>query len=58
LFVLAVEQDFEGSRGYDFLDYIIFYQDPAIVITQAKMTEIWKGIVQNIVQLHTVAEVS
>jgi len=56
--VLAVEQDFEGSRGYGLLDYIILYQDLAIVITEAKMTEIRKGIVQNIVQLHTAAEVS
>jgi hypothetical protein len=57
LLVLAVEQDFEGSRGYGFLDYIILYQDLAIVITEAKMTEMRKGIVQNIVQLHTAVEV-
>ena len=56
--VLAVEQDFEGSRGYGFLDYIILYHDLAIVVTEAKMTEMRKGIVQNIVQLHTAAEVS
>jgi len=41
--VLAVEQDFEGSCGYGFLDYLILYQELAIVITQAKM-KIWKGI--------------
>jgi len=45
LSVLAVEQDFEGSRGYGLLDYIILYQNAfAIVITEAKMTEIRKGI--------------
>ena len=56
--VLAVEQEFEGSRGYGILDYIILYEDLVIVITEAKMTEIRKGIVQNIIQLHTAAEVS
>ena len=42
--MLAVEQDFEGSRGYGFLDYIILFQDLAIVITEAKMTEIFLTI--------------
>ena len=37
--VLAVEQDFEGSRGYGFLDYIILYQDLAIVITSEADTQ-------------------
>jgi hypothetical protein len=58
LLMLAVEQDFEGSRGYGFLDYIILFQNLVVVITEAKMTEIRKGVVQNIVQLHTAAEVS
>ena len=54
---LAVEEDFDGSRGYGHLDYIVYCQDLAILITEAKMVEIQKGIAQNLVQLHTAAEV-
>jgi len=54
---LAVEEDFDGSRGYGRLDYVIYCRELAILITEAKMVEIQKGIAQNLVQLHTAAEV-
>ena len=54
---LAVEEDFDGSRGYSRLDYVIYCQDLAVLITEAKMTEMQNGITQNIVQLCTAAEV-
>jgi hypothetical protein len=54
---LVVEEDFDGSRGYGRLDYIIYCRDLAILISEAKMIEIQKGIAQILVQLHTAAEV-
>ena len=54
---LAVEDDFDGSRGYDRLDYVVYCQDLAVLINEAKMTEMQNGITQNIVQLCTAAEV-
>ncbi|PKK57952.1 hypothetical protein RhiirC2_763672 [Rhizophagus irregularis] len=53
---LVVEEDFDGSRGYSRLDYIIYCRDLAILILEAKMIEIQKGIAQILVQLHTAAE--
>ncbi|PKK62423.1 hypothetical protein RhiirC2_759609 [Rhizophagus irregularis] len=53
---LVVEEDFNGSRGYGLLDYIIYCRDLAILISEAKMIEIQKGIAQILVQLHTAAE--
>ncbi|CAG8550308.1 1707_t:CDS:2 [Ambispora leptoticha] len=55
--MLAVEEDLYGSRGYGRLDYVVYCQDLAVLITQAKMVEMQKEITQNIVQLHTAAEV-
>ncbi|RUS20135.1 hypothetical protein BC937DRAFT_86296 [Endogone sp. FLAS-F59071] len=52
---LAVEEDFDGSRGYGFLDYVIL-GFLAILVTEAKMEDIQKGVTQNLVQLHTAAE--
>ena len=54
---LAVEEDFDGSRGYGRLDYVVYCQGLAVLITEAKMTEMQNGITQNIVQLSTAAEV-
>ncbi|CAB4442743.1 unnamed protein product [Rhizophagus irregularis] len=53
---LVVEEDFDGSRGYGRLDYVIYCRDLAILISEAKMIEIQKGIAQILVQLHTAAE--
>ncbi|RUP44190.1 hypothetical protein BC936DRAFT_149812 [Jimgerdemannia flammicorona] len=53
---LAVEEQFDGSRGYGRLDYMIFCNDLAVVVTEAKKIEFQKGITQNIVQLHTAIE--
>ncbi|POG80762.1 hypothetical protein GLOIN_2v1512517 [Rhizophagus irregularis DAOM 181602=DAOM 197198] len=53
---LVVEVDFDGSRGYGLLDYVIYCRDLAILISEAKMFEIQKGIAQILVQLHTAAE--
>ena len=54
---LAVGVDFDGGRGYDRLDYVVYCQDLAVLITEAKMTKIQNGITQNIVQPCTAAEV-
>lgn len=54
---LAVEEDFDGSRGYGYLDYVIFLGFLAILVTEAKWDDIEKGVTQNLVQLHTAAEV-
>ncbi|CAB4424877.1 unnamed protein product [Rhizophagus irregularis] len=53
---LVVEEDFDGSRGYGRLDYVIYCRDLAILISEAKMIEIQKQIAQILVQLHTAAE--
>ncbi|CAB4442728.1 unnamed protein product [Rhizophagus irregularis] len=53
---LVVEEDFDGSRGYGRLNYVIYCRDLAILISEAKMIEIQKGIAQILVQLHIVAE--
>ncbi|RUS29778.1 hypothetical protein BC938DRAFT_480252 [Jimgerdemannia flammicorona] len=55
---LAVEEQFDGSRGYSRLDYVMFCNDLAAIVTEAKKFEFQKGITQNIVQLHTAIEVS
>ncbi|CAB4400947.1 unnamed protein product [Rhizophagus irregularis] len=55
---LVVEGDFDGSRGYGRLDYVIYCRDLVILISEAKMFEIQKGIAQNLVQLHNAAEIS
>ncbi|RUS35531.1 hypothetical protein BC938DRAFT_479954 [Jimgerdemannia flammicorona] len=53
---LAVKEDFDGSRGFGHLDYAIFLVAFAVLVTEAKMTEVNKGITQNLVQLHSAAE--
>ena len=54
---LAVEEDFDGTRGYGRLDYVVYCKELAVMITEAKMTELRNGLVRNIVQLRTGAEV-
>ncbi|CAG8512006.1 7490_t:CDS:2, partial [Paraglomus occultum] len=54
--VLSVEQDFDGSRGYGNLDYVVFCYELAIPVTVAELEKMPQGLTQNIVQLHTVAE--
>src|SRR6185369_10542613 len=54
---LVVEEQFDGSRGFGRLDYVVFCDDLAVVVTEAKKIEFQKGIAQNIVQLHTAIEV-
>ncbi|RUS18058.1 hypothetical protein BC937DRAFT_89188 [Endogone sp. FLAS-F59071] len=53
---LAVEQVFNGSRGFGLLDYVVFFQTYAILITEAKCHAIGEGLTQNLVQLHTASE--
>ncbi|RUP41804.1 hypothetical protein BC936DRAFT_138293 [Jimgerdemannia flammicorona] len=53
---LRVDEDFDGSRGYGFLDYVILLGFLAILVTEAKTEDIQKGVTQNLVQLHTAAE--
>jgi hypothetical protein len=55
---LGVEEDFDGSRGYGFLDYLVECYDIVVLVTEAKLEEILKGIAQNLMQLHTALEVS
>ena len=55
---LAVGEDFDGNRGYGRLDYVVYCQDLAVLITEAKMTDMQGGVTQNIVQLCTATEVS
>ena len=54
---LAIEEDFDGNRGYGRLDYAVYCETLAVLITEAKMTKMLSGITQNIVHLCTVAEV-
>jgi hypothetical protein len=54
---LSLEEDFDGSRGYGRLDYVVHCHDIAVLVTEAKMESMGKGVVQNIIQLHTAAEV-
>ena len=36
----SVEADFDRSRGYGRLDYAVYCQDLAVLITEAKITEL------------------
>jgi hypothetical protein len=54
---LAVEDDFDGGRSIGRLDYVVYCQYFAVLVTEAKMSDMRKGITQNIAQLQTAAEV-
>lgn len=54
---LAVEENFVGTRGYGPLDYAVVLEELAIMVTEAKKEDLQKGVAQNLVQLHTAAEV-
>jgi len=54
---LAVEEQFDGSKGYGQLDYVLFCEELAVVVIHAKMIDVQSGIAQNIAQLHTAVEV-
>ena len=54
---LAVEETFDGTRGFGNLDYVVYCENLAVLVTEAKATDLDKGIAQNLVQLHTASEV-
>ena len=54
---LAVEVDLDGRYGYGNLDYAIFIQSIYALVTEAKMTEMEKGVAQILVQIHSAIEV-
>ncbi|RUS31907.1 hypothetical protein BC938DRAFT_476776 [Jimgerdemannia flammicorona] len=54
--VATVQKEYSSTRGYGRLNYVIFCNDLAVVVTEAKKIEFQKGITQNIVQLHTAIE--
>ncbi|CAG8615064.1 5814_t:CDS:2 [Paraglomus occultum] len=55
---LAVDEQFDGSKGYGRLDYVLFCEELAVVVTEAKMIDVQNRIAQNIAQLHTAVEES
>ena len=54
---LAVEVDLDGTRGYGSVDYGNFIQYLLTLVTEAKMSEMEKGVAQNLIQLYSAAEV-
>jgi len=54
---LSVEVDLDGSRAYGPVDYLVKLNDKEVLINEAKVEDISKGIAQNIMQLHTAKEV-
>ena len=58
LLQLVVENDLNGSLGFGKVDYAFLLFIYVILVTEAKALEIPQGVAQNLVQLHTVSEVS
>lgn len=54
---LFVENHLNGSRGYGPVDYLVKLNDIAVLVNEAKMEDILKGIAQAIMQLHSMKEV-
>jgi hypothetical protein len=53
---LFVENNLNGSRGYGPVDYLVKLNDIAVLVNEAKMEDILKGIAQAIMQLHSMKE--
>ncbi|CAG8772688.1 14218_t:CDS:2, partial [Racocetra fulgida] len=54
---LYVEANLYGFKGYGPVDYLVKLDDFAVLVNEAKLEDLTKGIAQNIMQLHSASEV-
>ncbi|CAG8672984.1 4423_t:CDS:2, partial [Funneliformis mosseae] len=55
---LSFEFNLNGTKAYGPVDYLVKFGDVAMLINEAKLDDIPKGIAQNIMQLHSASEAS